>query len=736
MSVTDYKVLSSSEPQTLINEVRSLMQTGWQPVPGYVSSSFNTGAQLCQVMAKGTGSSYTDYNLVVATKTEVLNSLINSAILDGWDILPVGVGGEYPRSLLCQPLIKGSGGNTSSTISDVDNISLLRSTSPAYPGMLMNVVSYHAGWQGSVAGPIGGGLFWYDSSDTTTADDGVFTFVTSGGKRWKRQLYDKNYSIALGGIRPGDDYTAVVKIIIAKLLSTFTSQTTSAYTPINYQMGSVVIPPGNYIQSSTIQIYSVTPVNFKGQVSIDARTVVSGKAIFNLSNDGFAAANRPAYFNGGVLLNGVDGRVNIVGSQTVPAIAVGNTQTGRASCSGHLAHNLNIIQCTKMIDFTGSVDTYLCNFSRIGGYGFSSNGIDFSQTTSTNSGERMTFDEVTISGVTGHAINVSQPGVMLVLDRCSIDFVNGNGINTTATATYVQIDITSGSHIEAVDGYFISNTVTSNKILWQGGQWLPTSRTNGTRTNYQGRQLIYGYLPSVKLRDIMILNTSVADGSSVYIGLPSDTSTRRTFDVSGIVDYFGLVPSVFDICNTGNDFSLETVGSTLSTSSTSIVKFIKPSDVSSWINGVTGTIVTLSDGTSALQIVPSTTGLTTNYIVLTTVDYIPVIPSRSVVKLWVVGQPLTSAIRYRITNQVKWYDSNKTLISTTTAGGTSDLYTNSQITTLPSYSSNPVTNGNRKLASLVNAVPAPAGAVYARPVWTISGIDQAININQLNVTVN
>ena len=35
----------------------------------------------------------------------------------------------------------------------------------------------------------GGGLFWYDSTDTTTADDGFMTIVDASGNRWKRQYW-------------------------------------------------------------------------------------------------------------------------------------------------------------------------------------------------------------------------------------------------------------------------------------------------------------------------------------------------------------------------------------------------------------------------------------------------------------------------------------------------------------------------------------------------------------------
>jgi hypothetical protein len=43
-----------------------------------------------------------------------------------------------------------------------------------------------------IGAPVGGGEFYYDPNDTTSADDDIFVFVTAGGKRWKRLARVKN----------------------------------------------------------------------------------------------------------------------------------------------------------------------------------------------------------------------------------------------------------------------------------------------------------------------------------------------------------------------------------------------------------------------------------------------------------------------------------------------------------------------------------------------------------------
>ncbi|MGL4754530.1 MAG: hypothetical protein ACRCXB_19320, partial [Aeromonadaceae bacterium] len=62
------------------------------------------------------------------------------------------------------------------------DIATLRNTEPLFNGQRIPVIGYY------LDTPLqGGGDFIYDATDTTTQDDGVLTFVTAGGKRWKRR---------------------------------------------------------------------------------------------------------------------------------------------------------------------------------------------------------------------------------------------------------------------------------------------------------------------------------------------------------------------------------------------------------------------------------------------------------------------------------------------------------------------------------------------------------------------
>jgi len=72
------------------------------------------------------------------------------------------------------------------TIMQLPDIAALRQAEPTTPGAIASVLEYTANTQ------MGGGVFIYDPTDTRFVDDGGMTFVTQGGKRWKRVVLDYN----------------------------------------------------------------------------------------------------------------------------------------------------------------------------------------------------------------------------------------------------------------------------------------------------------------------------------------------------------------------------------------------------------------------------------------------------------------------------------------------------------------------------------------------------------------
>lgn len=189
MSVTDYRTVTSSNPATLVSEVKKLIGSGWQPLAGHISGSYNSRSQISQVMVKGSGTSYTDYELLCSSTAETLNMMVSEAIAAGWDVLPGGVGSGHARSLLCQPMIKGQGvvipggapGNES-----VSTFAALRNRAPKQAGERIHLVSYSDGWAARSGIPLGGGNFI--GYMTAQADDGGYVASSGAAWHWRRDI--------------------------------------------------------------------------------------------------------------------------------------------------------------------------------------------------------------------------------------------------------------------------------------------------------------------------------------------------------------------------------------------------------------------------------------------------------------------------------------------------------------------------------------------------------------------
>lgn len=88
----------------------------------------------------------------------------------------------------------------------------LRNMEPTIPGQQVYLSSYGYG-----TGK-GGGILWFDDTDTTSSDNGVSVFVTAGGKRYKRRgdLSDPFLAGALGDVVT-DDSQAFNRMISASI---------------------------------------------------------------------------------------------------------------------------------------------------------------------------------------------------------------------------------------------------------------------------------------------------------------------------------------------------------------------------------------------------------------------------------------------------------------------------------------------------------------------------------------
>ncbi|TXU63527.1 hypothetical protein D4N10_14955, partial [Klebsiella pneumoniae] len=97
-------------------------------------------------------------------------------------------------------------------------VALLRTTEPTQNIQLIRTISYSAGLAPEM--PRGGGDYEYDPDDTTTADDGILTIVTSDGARWKKILNDLSLTCADAGVFPsGDDDTDALNALFTVVAS-------------------------------------------------------------------------------------------------------------------------------------------------------------------------------------------------------------------------------------------------------------------------------------------------------------------------------------------------------------------------------------------------------------------------------------------------------------------------------------------------------------------------------------
>lgn len=105
-----------------------------------------------------------------------------------------------------------------SLIGAIDSIETLRTIEPISKNQRVLVLSYYTGAN------VGGGEFYYDSTDTTSLDDGIITFITPNGNRWKRVINGLSLTCYDGGIIPsGGDDSIVLNSFFTKLAELYSS---------------------------------------------------------------------------------------------------------------------------------------------------------------------------------------------------------------------------------------------------------------------------------------------------------------------------------------------------------------------------------------------------------------------------------------------------------------------------------------------------------------------------------
>tara|TARA_R110000824_G_scaffold208044_6_gene393640 strand:- start:2202 stop:4496 length:2295 start_codon:yes stop_codon:yes gene_type:complete len=131
------------------------------------------------------------------------NALTSDLSMDGANITNAGIISAESMSVAGQQVIVGTP-FTVATINPVISITELRLLEPAYIDQQISLL-------GHTINGVGGGLFYYDSTDTSSLDNSGTTVVTTGGKRWKRQDAEQATAEDFGLIDGLTDATTIMQ---------------------------------------------------------------------------------------------------------------------------------------------------------------------------------------------------------------------------------------------------------------------------------------------------------------------------------------------------------------------------------------------------------------------------------------------------------------------------------------------------------------------------------------------
>ncbi|MCQ8333791.1 right-handed parallel beta-helix repeat-containing protein [Klebsiella pneumoniae] len=620
-------------------------------------------------------------------------------------------------------------------IGQCPDLTALRTIEPTISNQRICVASYSPGWAGLIGAPVGGGEFYYDPNDTTSADDDIFVFVTAGGKRWKRACSGKKICLEWKGVRPGDDAAPALNAIGAYLNSRAVAKGTVSGLP------RVHVGAGVYPLSDTVKLTYAFRIKAVGNVEFTATGWDStvAKDIFTIANP----ANMPAvpdkgYASGDPWLNGSDGTILITGpvydaavTNNVVGVGVGNLVTGRAPVRGNVMHGVSIRYCGSAI-YLRMRRLYLTSFSHVHCELNNTHITCPNQSGTEDSGERIAFHECVFGGCRNQHVYVYMAPA-LHFESCSFDFAQGSGIYLDGISEYGLFSFTN-CHFENFNNYLI-NAQTGSRItilitncdVFNNSQTTPVTAAsasspsrpmfnlaNGGNVSINGFKLNYSYRPLGSLNMLVSSGTQTAD-------------TRTRVSVNGLTagdKAMTPCPAAAHIMNRSNDFSGEAVGSTITSKIAYTTTHVQPvQDIaSSWGAGMSASVV--ADGsTKVLQMVSADN---TNFGYIQPKTAIPVSPGRSYSAYFSVQKLLaTGGVNWSVS--YLWYDKDGNLLSNDSAlsGQFSSVYND---TTLPGYSTDAAENGNRKLSTTMCVRIAPPGAAYCRPYFSVSSFTGTINI--------
>lgn len=556
-----------------------------------------------------------------------------------------------------------------------------------------------------------GGRFYYDSTDTSTADDGWGCVVTAGGARWKRVIENSVLNLSWMGIKPGDDLSDALQSAV-DFVTAFMKKADFYSRPI------IAINSGNYTCSKQVTIPSTIGIVAYGNVNIDGSSITDNSAyIFKVTNLDNAIT---ASFWQGDNLSSINGVLRLLGAGRdgtgVSGLFVGNETSGKSQCRNFSVRNMSINNCQNALTF-GSIDTYL----------FSANNLRLEQnwinlnspnSTSSNSGERMSFTNCIFGGANKDHIYINTPGMDIVYQNCSFDFTSGDVLEIGSSGSYFAQKFTD-CHFEGWDGYLVNAPVnaTNRAIFFNNCIILPRTRSSSSATgmvNSPSRQLFNGTAFAVYLSGVDMRHEKPAYTEDIFMTPDNPGVSIRGY----IKDAYYQCPSPSHITNLGYDFSTETVGATIVNTSSVLNKFKVLN-----IGGMSGSITARSDGKgNQATLTGSVAG---SYGTLISADFIPTSPGEKL-GVYAAIQALDAVGNKVITPFVYYYDRDGNAISNK-QGLQVNMNNIFADTTLPNYS----LGTSRYIASNASVFRSPPGAYSCKVALTVSSFTGSINLSRI-----
>lgn len=303
----------------------------------------------------------------------------------------------------------------------VDSVSSLRSTEPSI-NKIVQTISYYSGLN------LGGATYYYDSSDTSSTDDGIFTIVTSGGARWKLRLQTNEINIFQCGIKAdATDEGSTLNSVISKINTYCSSKSIRLkLNGLAYKVktSTTITIDVNYINLCNLEIYVDT--------SLAPSSIM---AILKIDGSLDSIDTTPSSMND-IVVRGAGWRTT--------ALIAGVLCSPSVNANLLISNNIRVLDCnyglalgsnTYLVDFRGWTISRcrMCLVDSI------TAGLE---TSISNSGENISFSK----GAMGDSLQIAKiidynNGSHFAFHDVSFDYSGGGG-----TDSYVQFELSKGQY--------------------------------------------------------------------------------------------------------------------------------------------------------------------------------------------------------------------------------------------------------------------------------------------------